>query len=239
MYIDHHREKDCDVTLPRIAVYKHNWKIHQNTVYWCNLRVAQSKGLKFYQTRINAIILYNNTLLAMCIEKVVVRRSGGENCMVKSQRIVLKPNLNYERQDTASSDARASFEHSDKHGGTYRETCRGEIDFRIQGLLHSTVQEHDHIRKKAVQKLIHQFVNHPNKETLQEDLQQNSAFNPSSEQSKEMIYGMGNMEYFEICEINPNIQCSNSMTYWPKGLFFFLHMRNMLVTFRQSSKTEQ
>ena len=51
---------------PRIAVYKHNWKRQQNTVYWCNLfRVTQSEGLQFYQTRSNAIILYN-TLLAMC-----------------------------------------------------------------------------------------------------------------------------------------------------------------------------
>ena len=92
-----------------------------------------------------------------------------------------------------------------KHGGMYRETCRGEIDFRIQGLPHSAVQEHDHIRKQAVQKLIHQFANHPNKEALQEDLQQKRAFNPFSEKSKEMIYTMGNIEYFETCEITPNI----------------------------------
>ena len=39
-----------------------------------------------------------------------------------AQRVVLKTNLNYERQDTISSDARKSFDHSDKHGGTYRET---------------------------------------------------------------------------------------------------------------------
>ena len=49
---------------------------------------------------------------------------------IAPQRIVLKPNLNYERQDTTRSDARTSVDHSDKHGGTYRETC-GEIDFRI------------------------------------------------------------------------------------------------------------
>ena len=52
------------------------------------------------------------------------------------QRIVLKPNLRYEHQDTTSSDARTSFDHSSKHkedcdGGTYNESCRGEIDFRI------------------------------------------------------------------------------------------------------------
>ena len=79
MFIDHHRERDHDVTKPRIAVYKHNWKVHQNTVCWCNLRVAQSKGLQFYQTRSNAIILHN-TSPAMCIEKVVIRKSGEEFC---------------------------------------------------------------------------------------------------------------------------------------------------------------
>ena len=129
------------------------------------------------------------------------------------QRIVLKPNLHYERQDTTSSDARKSFDHSDKHGG-------GEIDFRIQGLPHSAVQEHDHIRKQAVQKLIHQFENHPNKEALQEDQQQKSAFNPFSEKSKKIIYSMGNMEHFEICEITSNIQCLNCMTYWPEGIVY-------------------
>ena len=76
-------------------------------------------------------------------------------------------------------------------GGTYNESCRGEKDFRIQGLPHSTVQEQDHIRKEAVQKLIHQFETHPNKEALQADLKQNHAFNPFSEQSKEMIYRHG------------------------------------------------
>ena len=66
--------------------------------------------------------------------------------LIASHRVVLKLNLNCERQDTTSSDARTSFDHSDKHGGTYRKTCRGEKDFRIQGLSHSAVQEHDPIR---------------------------------------------------------------------------------------------
>ena len=139
---------------------------------------------------------------------------------IAPERIVLKPNLNYERQDTTSSDARTPFDHSDKHGGTHSETCRGEIDFRIQGLLHSTVQDHDHIRKEAVQKSIHQFENHPNEQALQENLQQKRALNPFSEKSKEMIYSMGNMVYFEICEITANIQGPNCMTYWPRGIVY-------------------
>ena len=66
------------------------------------------------------------------------------------------------------------------------------------------MQQHDHIREEADQKLIQQFENHPNKEAVQADLKQNRAFNPFSEQPMEMIYSMGNMEYFEICEITPN-----------------------------------
>ena len=168
-----------------------------------------------------SIILYN-TVPAVCIEKVVIRKSGEElynktyQSPISPQRIVLKPNLHYERQDTTSFDARTSIDQST--GEKYRETCRGEIDFRIQGLLHSTVQQQDHTRKAAVQKLIHHCATHPNREALKADLKQNHAFNPFSEQSKDMIYSMGNMEYFEMFEITPKVQCQHCMTYWTKGI---------------------
>ena len=101
-----------------------------------------------------------------------------------------------------------------------RKLIAREIHFRIQALPHFGCQEHDHIRKEAVQKLSHQFETHPNKEALQRDLKQNRAFNPFSEQTKEMMYSMGNMEYFEIFEITPNIQCPNCVTRWPKVIVF-------------------
>ena len=44
-------------------------------VYWVDIKLAQKKGLKFYQTRSNAIILYN-TLPAYCISKVVRMETG-------------------------------------------------------------------------------------------------------------------------------------------------------------------
>ena len=58
VFIDDYQERDYDVTKLRIAVYKYNWTIHQNTVCWCKLRVAQSKGLQFYHTRSRLIISY-------------------------------------------------------------------------------------------------------------------------------------------------------------------------------------
>ena len=51
------------------------WKKHQNMVYWVDINLAQKKGLKFYQTRSNAIILHE-TLPAYCIPKVVRMETG-------------------------------------------------------------------------------------------------------------------------------------------------------------------
>ena len=51
------------------------WKRHQNTVYWVDINLALRKGLKFYQTRSNAIILHE-TLPAYCIPKVVRMETG-------------------------------------------------------------------------------------------------------------------------------------------------------------------
>ena len=132
----------------------------------------------------------------MCTEKVLIRKvrrrivqqnvsvsyCTAKNC-TEAEVVLWRPG-HYKLR-------RENFDLSGRHnegcdGGMYKETCRGEIDFRIQGLPHSAVQEHDHIRKEAVQKWIHQFETHPNKEALQADLEQNRAFNPVIEQSKEM-----------------------------------------------------
>ena len=65
-----------DLNAPRHPQYLHNaWKEHQNTVYWVDINLALKKGLKFYQTRSNAIILHE-TLPAYCIPKVVRMETG-------------------------------------------------------------------------------------------------------------------------------------------------------------------
>ena len=66
--------KDPDTIIleaPRLAQYMHKaGKKHQNTVYWVDINLALKKGLKFYQTRSNAINLHE-TLPAYCVPKVV------------------------------------------------------------------------------------------------------------------------------------------------------------------------
>ena len=53
----------CDLSRARIAPYKNTWKRFQDTVFWCNLKLAQQGGLQFYQTSSNSEIL-RDTLLA-------------------------------------------------------------------------------------------------------------------------------------------------------------------------------
>ena len=67
-----HKDPDTiDLGAPRLAqCMQKGWKKHQNTVYWVDINLALKKGLQFYQTRSNAIILYD-TLPAYCIPKVV------------------------------------------------------------------------------------------------------------------------------------------------------------------------
>ena len=65
-----------DSNAPRHAQYMHKaWKRHQNAVYWFDINLAIEKGLTFYQTRSNAIILHE-THPAYCIPKVVGMEIG-------------------------------------------------------------------------------------------------------------------------------------------------------------------
>ena len=67
---------NIDLEAQRLAQHMHKtWKKHRNTVYWVDINLALKKGLKFYQTLSNAIILHE-TLPAYCIPKVVRVETG-------------------------------------------------------------------------------------------------------------------------------------------------------------------
>ena len=89
LWTEHKDPDTIDLGAPRLAQYMHKaWKKHQNTVYWVDINLAQKKGLKFYQTRSNAIILHE-TLPAYCIPKVV--RTETEE--VKNEKVYASPRL--------------------------------------------------------------------------------------------------------------------------------------------------
>ena len=72
----HQDPAKIDFNVPRRAQYLHSaWKKHQDAVFWVDINLAIRKGLTFYQTRSNAIIL-QGTLPAYCIPKVVRLKTG-------------------------------------------------------------------------------------------------------------------------------------------------------------------
>ena len=55
-----------DLNEPRHAQYMHKvWKRHQNAVCWVDINLPLKIGLKFYQTRTNAIILHEHFQLVV------------------------------------------------------------------------------------------------------------------------------------------------------------------------------
>ena len=85
---NHKAPQELDLTQPRHALHKQKWKRHQDTVYRVDIQLAQRKGLKFCQTKSNAIILYD-TLPAYCISKVDVMKA--EEIMYQKVNVSPRP----------------------------------------------------------------------------------------------------------------------------------------------------
>ena len=82
-----------DLNVTRHAQYLHNaWKRHQDAVFWIDINLAIEKGLTFYQTRSNAIILQET------FPKVVRLKIGEVICenFIMSPRLPPKISLRHE-----------------------------------------------------------------------------------------------------------------------------------------------
>ena len=79
LMVKSHKDPDeIDLNVPRRSQCLHEaWKRHQDAVYWVDINRDIEKGLPFYQTRSNAIILHE-TLPACCIPKVVRLKTGDQ-----------------------------------------------------------------------------------------------------------------------------------------------------------------
>ena len=125
-----------------------------------------------------------------------------------------------------------------KHPGesqrcNYRETCRGNVDYRIPGIPHSIVQKEDSNRKETVKRLIQQFENHPNRDSLMQDLNKLGEFNPFSEKSKELI--SSNTSSFARLLVRYN----DLIALYTGSGHCLLHMRQVHAAYRKASTVEQ
>ena len=82
-----------------------------------------------------------------------------------------------------------------------------DIDFRTSGLPHPVVKQAENSR---VRELVKKIENHPHRQALQDDQQQNNACNPLSEKSKKMIQDVGNVELFELLETDPKTSAKHA-----------------------------
>ena len=121
----------CDLSQARIAPYKNSWKPFQSTIFWCNLKLAQRSGLQFYQTRSNAVILYD-TLLAEFIEKAICMKTKDQlyprESVILRPRVVLKANSKSGSQDLLVQEAKSSWE-SQQDAESYGETRSNTADY--------------------------------------------------------------------------------------------------------------
>ena len=80
----------CDLSQARIAPYTNTWKRLQKTVFWCKLKLAQQRGLQFYQTRSNAVILFD-TLPAEFIERAFCMKTKDQ--LYERESVILRPRV--------------------------------------------------------------------------------------------------------------------------------------------------
>ena len=91
-----------------------------------------------------------------------------------------------------------------------------DIEFNIPGVPHSTVKQ---INGASVRDFIQKIENQPNRHALQRD-QQSQSFNPFSQESKEMIHEVGNVELCELLDMEPKAQCKVCLSYWDIGIVY-------------------
>ena len=79
-----------------------------------------------------------------------------------------------------------------------------------------------HTRHKSisVHNLIQKIESNPQREAIQNDLQQHRAFNPFSEESKDAIMAAGNTELCEIVNVEPKLQCKAWLKHWSAGIVY-------------------
>ena len=91
------------------------------------------------------------------------------------------------------------------------------IDFNISGVPNAMVKRSQSI---SVHNLIQKIESHPQKEAIQNDLEQHRAFNPFSEKSKDAIKAAGNTELCEIINVEPKLQCKACLKHWSAGIVY-------------------
>ena len=91
------------------------------------------------------------------------------------------------------------------------------IDFNISGIPVATVKRSQSIN---IHDLIQRIESHPQKEAIQNDLEQHQSFTHFSDESKFAIMAAGNTELCEIINVEPKLQCKVCLKHCSTGIIY-------------------
>ena len=91
------------------------------------------------------------------------------------------------------------------------------IDFNISVVPNAMMKRSQSI---SVHNLIQKIENHPQREAVQNDLEQQQSFNAFSDDSKVAIIAAGNTELCEIINVEPKLQCKVCLKHCSTGIIY-------------------
>ena len=173
-------------------------------------------GLQFYQTRSNAVILYD-TQPAEFIEKAICMKHKDQlyqlyqgTSVILRPRVVLKADSKNGSQYLLVQEARSSWE-SQQDAESNGETRSISI---------STVKLQDARRQNNVTKLVEMFEKHQQKEQFLKDMSQKQEINRFSEESQQLLVDMNHTEIFKLCEDSAKHQCPDCNAFSEIGIIY-------------------
>ena len=174
-----------------MAPYRTKWNVYQNAVCWIDLKSGQDRRLERWQTNSDAIIP-DNTVPADGLEKVAHHKTGE----ILYQKIRLSPRPSPNPQKCLACSTREHWETCCRPGDD-----KTRSRFKLSGVSHEEPDKTTKTRRKQDIGRLVQAVRLVQTTMLSVlELQSDSPFTPSSEESKHMIHSLGYVEGFELCQ---------------------------------------
>ena len=107
------------------------------------------------------------------------------------------------------------------------------IDFSVSGIPEETVKRSETLN---ILELIRRITRHPQKQAVQNDLDQKQSFNAFSAESKKAIKESGNIEISEIVNTEPKWQCKFCLNHCTPGVIYCVCGRLMATDSAENRK---
>ena len=112
-------------------------------------------------------------------------------------------------------------------------TDDANVDFSVSGIPEEAVKRSENF---SILQLIRRITRHPQKQAVQNDLDQEQSFNAFSAESKKAIKEAGNIEISEIVNAEPKWQCKSCLNHCNPGVIYCVCGRLMTTDSAENRK---